>query len=108
MNNKLNKIVMLSTELYEFNQIRLMLPSEATGFLDNVVISIEYQKENLKKVEVWVRIDGDKIKGYINYVEAKNKDMKSESFHQDLITQVNKMPNIDAIINAWIWKRQNE
>lgn len=96
------------TDLYKYNQIRLVLPSEPAGFLETVELSIEYQEENLKNVEVWVREHGDNVRGRIRYFEAKNKDSKTESFHQDMITQVNDMPDIGDYINAWIWRRQNE
>jgi len=96
------------TDLYEFYQIRFRLPSETTGLSDTVELSIEYQKENLAHTEVWVRTDGDNVKGRVRYFDARNKDSKSESFHQDLITQVNDMPDINEYINAWIWRRKNE
>lgn len=96
------------SDLFEFQQIRMILNAEATGLLATVEISIEYQDENLKNVELWVRVHGDNVKGHIRNFEAKNKDPKTESFHQDLITQVNKMPDINDYIDAWIWRRQKE
>ena len=96
------------TDLYEYNQIRLVLPAETAGFLETAEISIEYQEQNLNNVEVWVREHGDNVKGRIRYFEAKNKNPKSESFHQDLITQVNEMPDINDYVNAWLCRRQNE
>jgi len=97
------------SNLFEFNQIRLILPAETTGLLDTVEISIEYQEKNLKHVEAWVRVVGDNVKGKImQSFEAKNKDPKSASFRQDLITQVNGIPDINDHIDAWIWRRQKE
>jgi len=96
------------TDLYEFYQIRFRLLSETTGLSDTVELSIEYQEENLAHAEVWVRTDGDNVKGRVRYFDARNKDPKTESFHQDLISQVNDMPDINEYINAWIWRRKNE
>jgi len=96
------------TDLYKFDQIRFKLPAETTGFLAAIELSIEYQEQNLKNAEIWVRKDGDNVKGRIRYFEATNKDPQSESFHQDLITQVNDMSDIGEYINAWIWRRENE
>ena len=101
-------INILQTDLYEFNQLRFILPAETTGLLDTVELSIEYQENNLKNVEVWVRVNGDNVKGQIRSFEAKNKNPKTESFHQDLLTQVNKIPDINDYIDAWIWRRQKE
>jgi len=96
------------TDLFEFKQIRFILPAETTGLLDNVELSIEYQEANLKNVEVWVRVHGDNVKGRIRVFEAKNKNTKAESFEQNLITQVNDMPDINDYIDAWIWRRNKE
>jgi len=96
------------TDLYEYDQIRLVLPAETAGFLETVELSIEYQAKNLNNVEVWVRAEGDNVKGRIRYFEAKNKNPNSESFHQDLIIQVNEMPGINDYVNAWLWRRRNE
>ena len=93
------------TSMIECTQIRFTLTAEATGLMDNVELSIEYHEENLHIVEVWVRVLGDNVKGLIRQFEAKNKNMKSESFHQNLITQVNEMPDINDYIDAWIWHR---
>jgi len=101
-------IHLTQTELYEFNQIRFVLPAEATGLLDTVELSIEYQEENLKNAEVWVRVKNDNVKGRIKHFDVKNKDHQSETFQQDLITQVNDMSDINDYINAWVWRRQNE
>ena len=84
------------SDLYEFKQIRFILPAEATGLLDTIEMILEYQEENLKHVELWVRVDGDNVKARIMQpFEGINKDPKSESFHQDLISQVNGMPAIN-------------
>lgn len=96
------------SNLFEFQQIRLILPAETTGLLDTVELSIEYQEENLDHAEIWVRVNGDNVKGKIRNFEPYNKDYKTDSFHQNLITQVNKMSDINDYIDAWIWRRQNE
>jgi hypothetical protein len=96
------------TDLYEFNQVRFILPAETAGLMDTVELSLEYQNENLKNVELWVRVSSDNVKGRIKYFEALNKNPDSESFHQDMITQVNDMPDINDYMDAWIWRRQNE
>jgi len=95
------------TDLFEFKQIRFILPAETTGLLDTVELSLEYQEDNLSNIEIWVRVNGDNVKGKIRSFEAKNKDIGSEEFHQNLITQVNIMSDIHAYIDAWIWRRQN-
>jgi hypothetical protein len=100
--------MMMLTDLYEFKQIRFILTAEAAGLLENAELSIEYQKENLKHVEVWVRRAEDNVKGHIRTFEATNKDISSESFQQDLITQVNDLDDITAYIDAWIWRRHKE
>ena len=76
--------------------------------METVELSIEYQEQNLNNVEVWVRAEGDNVKGRIRCFETKNKSPKSESFHQDLIIQVNEMPDINDYVNAWLWRRRNE
>jgi hypothetical protein len=53
------------TDLYEYKQLRFILCKEATGLLETVELSIEYQKENLDNVEVWVRKNSDNVKGRI-------------------------------------------
>jgi cobalamin biosynthesis Co2+ chelatase CbiK len=96
------------TELYDFNQVRFTLHQQATGYLDDVELSIEYQKENLNHVEIWVRTCHDMVKGKIRDFAAANKNIDSEDFIQSLITQVNAMPDIGDYIDAWIWRRQKE
>jgi len=94
--------------MYELNQLRIVLPTEATGYLDTAELSIEYHSENLKHIELWVRVAGDNVKGMVRIFEAKKKNIASEDFHQNLITQVNQMPDIGDYIDAWIWRRQKE
>lgn len=96
------------SNLYEYEQIRFVLPADTTGLLDTVELSIEYQTKNLNIAELWVRIHGDNVRGKILDFEPKNKDCTVDSFQQDLITQVNKMPDINEYIDAWIWRRQKE
>ena len=95
-------------EIYELNQLRIVLPAETTGHLDTAELSIEYHGENLKHIELWVRVAGDNVRGMIRVFEAENKNTASEDFHQSLITQVNMMPDIDDYIDAWIYRRQKE
>lgn len=92
-------------DLYELKQIRFVLPAETTGVLDTVELSLEYQEENLENVEIWVRVHRDKVKGWIRNFEATNKNPNTESFHQDMIVQVNNMPDINMYINTWILHR---
>jgi len=101
-------MVFQQMELYEYSQMRFILPADTTGLLDTVEMSIEYQAENMKNVEVWVRKHGDNVKGKIRSFEADNKNPDSPSFHQNLITQVNGMPDINDYIDAWIWRREKE
>ena len=96
------------SDLFEFRQNRFILSAKSTGLPDTVELSFEYQEANLNNIELWVRVHGDNVKGRIRFFEAENKDINSESFHQDLITQVNAMPDINDYISAWIWRRQNE
>lgn len=97
-----------SMNLYEFNQVRFILTAEATGYLDTVELSVEFQKANLEHVEVWVRMQGDNVKGKIREFAAKSTDTESDSFHQSLITQVNEMEDIGDYIDAWIFRRRKE
>ena len=98
----------LQTPVYTFNQLRAVLPSDATRHLKTVELTIEYHTENLKDVEVWVSIAGDNVRGKICAFEAKNKDIASDHFNQSLFDQVNNMPDIDDRIHAWVWRRLNE
>jgi hypothetical protein len=99
---------LLQTPVYTFNQLRAILPSDATGHLKTVELSIEYHTENLKDVEVWVSISGDNVRGRICTFEAKNKDITPDRFNQSLFEQVNDMPDIDKYIHLWISRRLNE
>ena len=88
---------LLQTPVYTFNQLRTILPSDATKQLRTVELSIEYHTENLKDVEVWVSIAGDNVRGRICAFEAKNKDITPDRFNQSLFEQVNDMPDIDKL-----------
>ncbi len=100
--------MILITDLYEYQQFRFMLTAEPTGILENAELSLVYNQEIMQAVELWVRCQNDNVKGRIRVFEAKNKDTSSESFQQDLISQVNDMDDINDYINAWITRRRSE
>ena len=76
--------------------------------LDKVELSIDFKEDNLKIAEIWVRVNGDNVKGLIGFFDARNKNLKSGSFLQDLITQVNRMPDINDWIDGWILHSRND
>ncbi len=100
--------MILITDVYEYQQLRFMLTAEPTGILENAELSLVYNCEIMQAVELWVRCQNDNVKGRIRIFEAKNKDTASESFQQDLVSQVNDMEDINDYINAWIARRRNE
>ena len=73
-----------------------------------VELILVYQKENLKNVEVWFSVGVDNIGSQIRHFDAQNKDTSSESFHQNMITQVSDMPDINDYISTWTWCRQQQ
>jgi hypothetical protein len=100
--------MILLTDIYEYQQIRFLLTAEPAGILENAELSLVYNQEIMQAVELWVRRQNDNVKGRIRIFEAKNKDTSSESFQQDLVSQVNDMEDINDYIDAWILRRRNE